>query len=89
MWEFYSASSLKQQSAGRRGFILLLCCMPSGEATNTNFLVFSLTCTRLEHTVDRGFIDGVMVGVFDSNSVDRGFIDGVMVGVFDSQIPTF
>ena len=56
--DLYSASSLKQQSAVRHvaplGHIILipsqpvlaispLCCMLSGEATNTNFIVFGLT----------------------------------------------
>ena len=56
--DIYSASSLKQQSAGRYvaplGHIILIpsqpvfdlstkCCILSGEATNTNFIVFGLT----------------------------------------------
>jgi len=47
--DFYSATSLKQQLAGRyvapiiliQGFALTpYCCMLGGEATNTNFIVF-------------------------------------------------
>jgi hypothetical protein len=62
---FYSASSLKQQSTERHAplwhIILILsqpvfalspkCCMLSGEATNTNFIVFILTRSRLEPTI--------------------------------------
>jgi hypothetical protein len=63
--DFYSASSLKQQSVGRHiaplWHIILIpsqpvfvlspwCCMLSGEATNTNFIVFSLTRPGLEPT---------------------------------------
>ena len=66
--DFYSASSLKQQSMGRRvaplGHIILIprepvfalspyCCMLSGEATNTNFIVFGLTQLRLEPMIYR------------------------------------
>ena len=61
--DFYSASSLKQQSAGRHvaplGHIILILSQPvCGEATNSNFIVFGLTrpgleptmyCTRGEH----------------------------------------
>ena len=65
---FYSASSLKQQSAGRyvaplRHIILTSsqpvfaltpqCCVLSGEATNTNFLVFGLTRPGREPTIYR------------------------------------
>jgi hypothetical protein len=59
----YSASSLKQQSAGRHvaplEHIILISskpvfaispCVLSGEATNTNFIVFGLTRPGLEHT---------------------------------------
>jgi hypothetical protein len=64
--DFYSASSLKQQSAGRHvaplGHIILipsqpvfalspLCCALSGEATNTNFIVFGLNRPGLEPTI--------------------------------------
>ena len=64
--EFYIASSLKQQSAGRHaaplGYIILIpsqpvfalspyFCMLSGEATNTNFIVFGLTRSGLEPTI--------------------------------------
>ena len=66
--DFYSASSLKQQSAGRhvaplRHIILISsqpvfdispwCCVLSGEATNTNFIVFGLTQPGLEPTIYR------------------------------------
>ena len=65
---FYSASSLKQQSAGRHvaplGHIILIpsqpvfalspyCCVLSGEATNTNFIIFGLTRPGLEPTIYR------------------------------------
>jgi hypothetical protein len=68
MLGFYSASSLKQRSAGRhvapRGHIILIpsqpvfalspyCRVLSGEATNTNFLVFRLTRPVLESTIYR------------------------------------
>ena len=50
--DFSSASSLKQQSADRHvaplGHIILI---PSGEATNTNFIVFALTRSGLEPTI--------------------------------------
>jgi hypothetical protein len=61
--DFYSGSSLKQQSAGRHvallGHIILIpsqpvfalspkCCVLSGEATNTNFIVFGLTRSVIE-----------------------------------------
>ena len=64
--DFYSASSLKQQSAARhiallRHIILIpsqqvfalspKCCMLSGEATNTNLIVFGLTRLGLEATI--------------------------------------
>ena len=65
--DFYSASSLKQQSAGRHigppGHIIILipsqpffalspwCCVLSGEATNINFIVNGLTRPGLEPTV--------------------------------------
>ena len=63
---FYSVSSLKQQSAGRPGtplghiiliprqpFIALspYRCMLSGEASNTNFIVFGFTWSRLKPTI--------------------------------------
>ena len=66
--DFYSASSLKQQSAGRHiaplGHIILIssqpvfavtpyCCVLSGEATYTNFLVCGLTQPGLEPTIYR------------------------------------
>ena len=66
--DFCSASSLKQQSAGRHGaplgHIILIpnqavfalspyCCVVSGEATNTNFIVFGLTRPGLEPTIYR------------------------------------
>jgi hypothetical protein len=62
----YSASSLKQQSSSRhvtpfRHIILIpsqpvfalspYCCMLSGEATNTNFIVFGFTRPGLEPTI--------------------------------------
>ena len=48
---FYSASSLKQKSAGRHvaplGHIILIPSQPiCGEATNSNFIVFGLTRTH-------------------------------------------
>ena len=64
--DFYSASSLKQQSVGRHvvplGHIILIpsqpvfvlspyCCVHSGEATNTNFIIFGLTRSGLEPTI--------------------------------------
>jgi hypothetical protein len=64
--ELYSASSLRQQSAGRNvtpfGHIILipsqpifalspLCCVLSGEATNTNVIVLGLTRLGLEPTI--------------------------------------
>ena len=67
-WIVYSASSLKQQSADRHvaslGHIILIlnqlvfalspkCCVLSREATNTNFIVFGLTRSRLESTIYR------------------------------------
>ena len=66
--DFYSACSLKQHSAGRRvaslGNIILIpsrpvfalpsyCCVLSGEASNTNFIVFGLTRLGLEPTIYR------------------------------------
>ena len=52
--DFYSASSLKQQSAGRHvapfGHIIQIPSQP--EATNTNFIVFGLTRPGLEPTID-------------------------------------
>ena len=66
--DFYSASSLKQQSTGRyvspvRHNILiqsqsvfaltLQWCILSGEATNTNFIVFGLTRPGLEPMIYR------------------------------------
>jgi hypothetical protein len=63
--DHYSAISLKQQSGDRYvaplGHIILIptqpvlalsayCCMLRGEATNTNFIVFGLTISRLEPT---------------------------------------
>ena len=65
---FHGASSLKQQSTGRHvaphGHIILIpsqagfaltpyWCVPSGEATNTNFKVFGLTRPGLEPTIYR------------------------------------
>jgi hypothetical protein len=64
--DFYSASSLKQQSAGRHvtsfGYIILIpsrpvfgftpeFCVRSGEAANTNFIVYGLTQPGLEPTI--------------------------------------
>jgi hypothetical protein len=64
--DIFSASSLKQQSAGRYvaplGHIILIpsrpvfdlspdCCMLSGEATNTNVIVFGLTRPWLDPTI--------------------------------------
>jgi len=64
--EFYSASSLKQQSTGRHvaplGHIILIprqpvfalspyCRVLSGEAGNFNFIVFGLTTSGLEPTI--------------------------------------
>jgi hypothetical protein len=66
--DFYSVSSLKQHSADRHvaplGHIILIpsqpvfalspeCCVLSGEATNTNFIVFGLTTSGLEPTFYR------------------------------------
>ena len=66
--DFYSASWLKQRSSDRHvaplGHIILIpgqpvfalspeCCVLSGEATNTNFLVFGLTLSGLESTIYR------------------------------------
>jgi hypothetical protein len=66
--EFYSASSLKQQSADRhiaplrhiipiqsQPFFALspYCCVLSGEATNTNFIIFGLTRLGLNPTIYR------------------------------------
>ena len=68
--DFYSASSLKQQSMDRHvvqlGHIILIpsqpvfalspkCCMLSGEATNINFIVFGLTRLRLQPKINRTF----------------------------------
>ena len=65
---FYSASSLKQQSADRHvapiGHIILMpnqpvfalspqCCVLSEEATNSNFIVFGFTCSGFEPTIYR------------------------------------
>jgi hypothetical protein len=62
-WILYSVRSLKQQSADRHvapvGHIILIpilshkCCALSGEATNTNFIVFVLTRSGLEPTIFR------------------------------------
>ena len=65
--DFYSASWLNPQSAGKHiaplgGHIILIpsqpvfvlspyCCVPSGEATNTHFPVFGLTPPGLEPTI--------------------------------------
>jgi hypothetical protein len=66
--DFYSASSHKQQSVDRHvgplGHIILIssqpvfvlspqCCVVSGEATNTNFLVFGWTQSGLKPTTYR------------------------------------
>ena len=66
--DFYSASSLKQQSVGRHvaplGHIILIpsqpvfalssyCCGLSDEATNTNVIVFGLTKPGLKQTIYR------------------------------------
>jgi hypothetical protein len=66
MFDFYSASSLKQQSVDRHspplGHIILIpnqpvfalspyCCMLSGEATNSNFIVFGFTWSELKLTI--------------------------------------
>ena len=66
--DFNSVNSLKQQSAVRHvdplGHIILIpsqpvfalfpyCCVLSGEATNTNFIVFGLTRPGLEPTIYR------------------------------------
>ena len=68
MFDFYSYTSLKQQSAVRhvtplRHIIIIpsqpvfplspLCCMLSGEGTNTNFIVFDLTQSGLEPNIYR------------------------------------
>jgi len=68
--DFYSASSLKQQSAGRHvaplGHIILIptqpvfalspkCCVLSGEATNISFIVFGLTTPGLKPTPPMSF----------------------------------
>ena len=84
--DFYNASSLEQQSADRHvipleHFILILsqpvfalssqCSMLSGEATNTNFIVFGLTrlglepmiyCTRGEHANHYNTVAVVLTG---------------------------
>ena len=72
--DFYSASSLKQQSTGRHvaplGHIILILNQSvfSGEATNSNFIIFGLTrsgleptmyCTRGEH-VDHYTTDAII-----------------------------
>ena len=64
--DFYSASSLKQQSAGRHvaplGLMILIpsqpvfvlsakCFMLSGDSTNTNSIVFGLNQSVLERTI--------------------------------------
>ena len=64
--DFYSASSLNQKSAGRHvhplGHIILIpsqpvfalspsCCMLSGKATNTDFIVVGLTRPGLKSTI--------------------------------------
>jgi hypothetical protein len=66
MFDFYSASSLKQQSVDRHGpplgHIILIpnqpvfalspyCCMLSGEATNSHFIVFGFTWSELKLTI--------------------------------------
>ena len=70
--DFYSARSLKQQSADRHvaplGHIILilsqpffalspLCCMLGGEATNTNLIVFGLIWSGLDPTIYRTWGD--------------------------------
>jgi hypothetical protein len=71
--------------------------MFSGEAINTNFMLFGLTRsglksmiyhTRDEHAnvVDHGFIGGVMVSMHVSSVVDHGFIGGVMVSMHVSSV---
>ena len=62
-WILYSVISLKQQSVDRHvppvGHIILIpilshkCCVLSGEATNTNVIVFVLTRSGLEPTIFR------------------------------------
>ena len=47
-------------------------CLALHEQINTVSMLVS-------STVDRGFIDGVMVSMLVWSAVDRGFIDGVMV----------
>ena len=66
--DFYSASSLKQQSVGRHvapfGHIILIlsqpifvitpqCCMFIGAATNTYFIIFGLTHLNTEKLINR------------------------------------
>jgi hypothetical protein len=88
--DFYSASSLKQQSAGRhvaplRHIILILsqpvfalspeCCVLSGEATNTNFKVFGLTRPGLESTIYRTRGEHANHYATDAVSIkDKGFL---------------
>ena len=87
--DLYSATSLKQQSSDRHvtslGHIIQAnysfskCCMLSGEATNTNFIVFGLTrpgleptiyYTRDEHTNHYATDAFTSVGIFDLQSND-------------------
>ena len=62
--DIYSASLLKQQSVAPIEHIILIpsqpvvaltlwCCMPIGEATHTNLIVFGLTRPGLEPTICR------------------------------------
>jgi hypothetical protein len=66
--DFYSASSLKQNSTGRHvaslGHVIMIlsqpvfslspeCCVLSGEATNTSFIVFGLTRSWIEPNINR------------------------------------
>jgi hypothetical protein len=99
--DFYHGSSLKQQSAGRHvaplEHIILIpnqpvfalspeCYMLSGEATNTNFIVFGLTqlglepmiyCTRGEHANHYATNVVTYIYLFEEKSLLR-FLDFIL-----------
>jgi hypothetical protein len=86
---FYSASSLKQPSAGRHvailGHIILIpsqpvfalspkCCVLSREETNTNLKVFGFTRSGLEPTIYR--TRGVHANHYATDAVQRWYVVG-------------
>jgi hypothetical protein len=81
--DIYSASTLKQQSEGRHVsplehiilipsqpvFALTPKCVLSGEAKNTNFIVFGLTGPGLKPTIDS--IKGEQANLYTTDEVKK------------------